>query len=307
MRKHTPHGLGWQPDLPDVRDYTAETPAVKAVLAKSRGLQAPTSSLPKAIDLSSSCSPIEDQGDLGSCTAQAGVGLFEYYQRRAYGRHIDGSRLFLYKATRNLLGFTGDTGAYLRSTMGGMRLFGVPPESYWPYQIQRFDDEPPAFCYAFGASFQAVKYYRLDPYGSRQQEVLDNVKRWLAAGLPSMFGFTVYNSIWDAENGHIPFPGPGDYVDGGHAIVAVGYDDNMKIGNSPKGAFKIRNSWGTGWGQKGYGWMPYEYVLAGLADDFWSLVNAEFVDTELFKAQPRWASGGEEVANVPNARVRQKT
>ncbi len=289
MKKHTPHGLGWQPDLPDIRDYTAETEIVQKVLAKSKALSAAGAAAPKKIDNSSWCSSIEDQGNLGSCTAQAGVGLFEYFQRRAYGEHLDGSRLFLYKATRNLLGWTGDTGAYLRTTMGGMRLFGVPPEGYWPYLINQFDDEPPAFCYAFAQNYQALIYYRLDPYGSAQDQVLDNVKRALAAGLPSMFGFTVYSSMWGVGgDGEIPFPQLGETVEGGHAIVAVGYDDDRKIGTH-KGALKIRNSWGASWGDMGYGWLPYEYILEGLADDFWSLVHAEFVDTDLFKAQPKWA------------------
>ena len=82
--------------------------------------------------------------------------------------------------------------------------------------------------------------------------------------------------------GEIPFPTAGDTVQGGHAVLAVGYDDAKKIG-SAKGALLIRNSWGTGWGAEGYGWLPYDYVLKGLANDFWSLVQADFVDTDLFK------------------------
>ena len=291
MKRFTPRGLGWQPDLPDIRDFTHDTDKVSKVLARSRAFQAAAAHAPKKVDLAKWCSPIEDQETIGSCTAQAGVGLFEYYQRRAYGEHLDGSRLFLYKATRNLLGWSGDTGAYLRSTMGAMRLFGVPPETHFPYDVDKYDDEPPAFCYAFGQSFKALTYYRLDPYGSTQPEVLARVKQWIAAGLPSMFGFTVYSSMWNVGgSGHIPYPQPGESVEGGHAVVAVGYDDTLKIG-SKKGALKIRNSWGTDWGDAGYGWLPYDYVLQGLADDFWSLVNAEFVDTGLFKEQPEWAHG----------------
>jgi C1A family cysteine protease len=277
-------GMGWERDLPDFRDYVPEAAEVKAVLAKSQPLKAAKSALPKLVDLRQWCSPIEDQGNLGSCTANAGVGLVEYFQRRAFGKHLDGSRLFVYKATRNLLRWTGDQGAYLRDTMKALVLFGVPPETYWPYKVSKFDDEPPAFCYAFGQSFQAIKYYRLDPRGASSSQVLSAVRQSLAAGLPSMFGFSVYSSMPGVNegSGDIPMPKPGDKLEGGHAVVAVGYDDGKKIGKD-KGALLIRNSWGTAWGEKGYGWLPYAYVEEGLAVDFWSLVEAKFVDTDLFK------------------------
>jgi C1A family cysteine protease len=239
---------------------------------------------PTAVDLREWCSPIEDQKSIGSCTAHAGVGMLEYYQRRAFGKHIDGSRLFLYKVTRNLLGWTGDTGAYLRDTMKALVMCGVPPEQYWPYDIAKYDEEPSAFLYALGDNYEAVKYYRLDPAGTTRAQRLEAIKSNLAAGLPSMFGFTVYSSIPASGDGkgEIPFPTTGDTVQGGHAVLAVGYDDAKKIGTA-KGALLIRNSWGTGWGMAGYGWLPYAYVLKGLANDFWSLVQAEFVDTDLFK------------------------
>lgn len=276
-------GLGWQPDLPDFRDYTARSPEIDALLSKSKALKAKAAAQPTSVDLRKWCSPIEDQCDLGSCTANAGAGLLEYYERRAFGQHMDGSRLFLYKATRNLLGWTGDQGAYLRTTMKAMALFGVPPEQYWPYDPNAFDVEPPAFLYAFAQNFQALKYYRLDPYGSTPGQALVAVKKYLAAGLPSMFGFTLYSSFpaVGAGSGDIPFPEKGERVLGGHAVDAVGYDDAKVIGKA-KGALLIRNSWGTDWGEAGYGWLPYSYLEAGLADDFWSLVRSEYADTELF-------------------------
>lgn len=112
------------------------------------------------------------QLSLGSCTANAGVALVEYYERRAFGKHIDASRLFLYKSTRNLLKWTGDTGAFLRSTMEAMVLFGVPPEDYWKYVVADFDKEPSAFCYAFAQNYQALNYYRLDPPGTTPAALL---------------------------------------------------------------------------------------------------------------------------------------
>ena len=277
-------GMGWTRDLPDVRDYHVDTPEVEAVLAGSRPLKKARKALPASVDLRSACPPVEDQGTLGSCTANAGVGLLEYFERSAHGKYLDGSRLFLYKATRNLLGWTGDQGAYLRSTMKAMALFGVPPEEVRPYDVARFDEEPPAFCYAFAQSYKAIRYYRLDPAGTPGEAVLTGVKRNLAAGLPSMFGFTVYSSMpgIGEGSGDVPFPAPGDAVKGGHAVVAVGYDDARRIGEE-EGALLIRNSWGVGWGEKGYGWLPYRYVLEQVAVDFWSLVQADFVDTELFR------------------------
>jgi C1A family cysteine protease len=168
--------------------------------------------------------------------------------------------------------------------MKALALFGVPPEEYWPYDIPNFDVEPPAFCYAFAQNFQAMKYYRLDPPGQSATKVLESIKVNLAAELPVMFGFTVYSSMPPVGDGkgEIPFPKDGDSVDGGHAVVTVGYDDKKKIGKDT-GALLIRNSWGTDWGVNGYGWLPYSYVETELAVDFWSLVQAEFTDTELFE------------------------
>jgi C1A family cysteine protease len=240
-------------------------------------------------DLRAWCSPIENQLNLGSCTANAGVGMVEYFEKRSFGRHVDASRLFLYKVTRNLLGWTGDTGAYLRSVMGALVLFGVPPERYWPYVVAKYDEEPSAFLYAYAQSYQAVNYYRLDPYGTSPSTLLSRIKVYLAGGLPSIFGFTVYSSISQAAStGQIPFPVTSESVLGGHAIMAVGYDDNLKIKNSSPtgvettGAFLIRNSWGTSWGDHGYGWLPYEYVMRGIATDWWSMIKQEWVDAKQF-------------------------
>jgi C1A family cysteine protease len=293
--------MGWLPDYPDIRDVTFQServpsklqalgqPSVKQMLAKVGATTSAPAALPTSVDLRPWCSPIEDQKTIGSCTAHAGVGLVEYFERRAFGKHLDASRLFLYKVTRNLLKWTGDTGAFLRSTMYALTLFGVPPEEYYPYNIADFDKEPSAFCYAFAQSYQAISYYRLDPPGTARDALLARIKTELSKGLPSMFGFTVYSSISQGNTtGKIPYPTRGERVEGGHAIDAVGYDDNLKIKNTnpggieTTGALLIRNSWGTGWGSAGYGWLPYKYVLDGLATDWWSLIKSEWIDTGQF-------------------------
>ena len=261
-------GMGWLPDIPDFRDYSLETNEVKQMF-KAPGKKA--DGPPPSVDLRQYCPPVEDQGSIGSCTANAVVGLLEYFESRAKGEYLDASRRFLYKVTRKLYRFEGDSGAYIRGTMRALRIFGTCPEEFWPYNEPGYDDEPPAFCYAFAQAYQALKYYRI--WDAHPQTLLSQLKSSLAKGLPFAFGFTVYSSIWNPwvrTTGDIPFPQPGERVDGGHAIMAVGYDD-------ARSRFIIRNSWGTSWGQQGYGSLPYQYVERGIADDFWVLTSAEYV------------------------------
>jgi Papain family cysteine protease len=191
-------GLGWLADHPDIRDHTVDTdsaPAGKQHSVAALLKEVPTPATPpKSVDLRADFSPVEDQGQLGSCTANAGAGMVEYFQRRAYGKYVDLSRLFLYKTTRDLLGVHGDTGAYLRSTMQALATFGAPPEVYWPYDTTKFDIEPSAFLYTFGQDYKAEIYYRLDPPGTTGSALVDVIKQQLARQLPAMFGFTVYSS-----------------------------------------------------------------------------------------------------------------
>ncbi|HEV8436056.1 MAG TPA: C1 family peptidase [Thermoanaerobaculia bacterium] len=281
------HGLGYVPDIPKVNDYTEETPTVAKEVEKTAAA-APPAALPTKVDLRQWFSPIEDQGSLGSCTANAAAGILEYFEKRAFGKYLDASRLFLYKVERELLGWTGDTGAYLRTAMEALTLFGAPPERYWPYDGNppnintRYELEPTPFCFAFAGSYRAIQYFRLDPNGTPTNQVLDNIKRYLAAGFPSMFGFPVYSEFDNPlPGGLVAYPAAGSNYRGGHAIVAGGYDDNLKIG-ADTGALLVRNSWGTGWANGGYGWMSYRYVTKGLANDWWTMIKADWVDTGQF-------------------------
>jgi len=287
-------GLGWLPDHPDFRDYTPVSASrrpdgartVPQLLRDARVGDA-ADRLPPSVDLRAGFSPVEDQGRLGSCTAHAGAGLLEYFERTAFGTHVDASRRFLYKVTRNLMGVTGDTGAFLRTTMQAMVLFGMPPEEYWPYvdSGDDFDVEAGPFCYSFAQGYRTIQYYRLDPPGTAPAEVLTRIKTNLAAKLPSMFGFTVFSSYTraDAAAGAFPFPLPGEKRVGGHAMIVAGYDDARQIEHAPNaGALLVRNSWGADWGDHGYGWLAYDMVGSALATDWWSLIKADWVDTGAF-------------------------
>jgi len=288
-------GTGWLPPLPNIGvDYTVKHPEISTMVEKL-GLTTDiedTTSLPSTVDLRLWCSEVENQGRLGSCTAHAAVGIVEYFQKRAFDKHLEGSRLFVYKATRNLMKVTGDTGAWLRDTMGALVLCGVPPEKYWPYTDKSpdFDEEPTSFLYSLADNYEALKYFSHDSLGSNisTDKVLASVKRFLAAGVPSMFGFFGFPSFSQSEvKGEIPFPCQGEQAKWGHAVAAVGYDDNKCIKNficdkTTTGALLIRNSWGPDWGDGGYGWLPYEYVNKRLALDFWSLISMEWIDTGKF-------------------------
>ena len=300
--------LGYHPDLPDCRDHSVFSPEFKntsagkvltAMANKDKSsrylLSTKKEALPERLHLGDTglMPPIEDQRQIGSCTANAMIGLMEYLIRAAGGRPLDLSRLFLYKMTRRLLGWTGDTGAYIRTTIKAMRLFGVPPESDWPYELERLDREPDSYHYAYAQNFRALTYARLDGYGdipagftSRGEATLDALKRTLADGHPVAFGFPVYSSISDmGADFVIPLPKSkqSDTVIGGHAVLAVGYDDAVKVvGQNDPGAVIVRNSWGIEWGDQGYGYLPYWYVTQELAVDWWTIFHADFVEVSEF-------------------------
>jgi C1A family cysteine protease len=240
---------GWSPDLPDQRDK------LFAALA------APPQKLPSAVDLRPGCSGVENQGQLGSCTANALAGHLEFLERKAGRPAIDLSRLFIYYNERALEGaVTQDSGAQLRDGIKTLAKQGVCPEKEWPYVISRFTVKPTAACYRDGLGHQITSYHRI--------ATLAEMKLCLAQGYPFVFGFTVYESFESpavAKTGTLNLPAPKERSLGGHAVMAAGYNDATQ-------RFLIRNSWGADWGQQGYFTMPYAYLEnRNLSDDFWTI------------------------------------
>lgn len=244
---------GWVPDLPDFRDkmYGAVRPI-------------PTT-LPSQVDLRTTCSPVEDQGQLGSCTANALVGALEFLECKDKVKFVNLSRLFVYYNERVIEGtVNADSGAMLRDGIKTLAKHGVCSETNWPYNIANFSKKPPRGCYQEAEKYQILSYARLN--------TLDEMRATLAEGFPFVFGFSVYESFESAQvakTGVMNMPEAGERQLGGHAVLAVGYDDATK-------RFLVRNSWGTGWGTKGYFTMPYAYMQdRNLSDDFWTIRRGE--------------------------------
>ncbi|MES1982819.1 MAG: C1 family peptidase [Pseudomonadota bacterium] len=244
-------GLGWLPDVPDQRDHVYSTPVVH--LAK----------LPVSTDLRAKLPPVYDQGELGSCTANA-LGAAIQFERRKQKLKPDfiPSRLFIYYNERVMEHTVGsDAGAQIRDGIKTVAKQGNCPERDWPYVISKFTEKPGKECYRAAVKYKAVQYQRVP-------QVLNQMKGCLASGFPFVFGFSVYTAFEDeqvAKNGVLDMPGPKEKLLGGHAVLAVGYDDRVQ-------RFIVRNSWGSKWGMKGYFTMPYTYLLdSGLADDFWTI------------------------------------
>lgn len=298
----TSTGLGYHPDLADWRDHLV-TPAANqnpnldrflqkfAALRKAPGPAAlfirGGGDLPSSVDLQTKkcLSPIENQGRTNACTAYAVIGAVEYLMRTGSLGKYDVSPAFLYRNARRLLGWSGDIGAYIRTTVKALRLFGVPPDRLWPMTPETIDADPDAFTYGFAANFRNISYARIDGYGGSNDptQSLDTIKRLLADGLPVVLGFPIFDSaLSDPKNPVIPFPDPTtDELVGGHAVTVVGYDDG-KDTNHGQGALLIRNSWGTSWGNQGYGYLPYTYVTEQLAEDIWLIYNLDWLCLDEF-------------------------
>ena len=273
---------GWRPDVPDWRDYTDETEEIREIIPQLK-----RKNLSK-VDLSKHFSPVEDQNHLSACVANALVGIMEYNQKRKYGEHVDLSRLFVYYNAREIAGLKGDSGCFIRSGMESLATMGVCPEKHHKYNVRDVDKEPSNFAYSYAQNYKIEKYYRLDTRGTSKHELLDKVKLNLENGIPCATGFTVFESYRHAsKTGDIMFPSRKESINGAHAIAICGFDDNKKIrgldGKVTKGAFKIRNSYSNRWGDDGCGFLPYEYLLKGLMQDFWCVLEADWVDLDKFK------------------------
>jgi C1A family cysteine protease len=239
---------GWIPDIPDVRDVSVE------VLLTAR-----LETYPTECDLRANFSPVENQMQLGSCTAQAGVAALEYLLKEK-NKFRDLSRLFLYKLTRERQGLKGDTGASIRETFKAMNINGVCDERLWPYNIATFDNTPTLIMMQDAEKRQAFKYYRCENLG--------HVKWCLLNGYPVVIGFPVYDHSFNpGPTGRIELL-PTSSVRGGHAICLVGFSDS-------KNCVYFKNSWGVSWGNKGYGELSYDYFTQKLASDMWAVGDVE--------------------------------
>jgi C1A family cysteine protease len=242
---------GWIPDLPDQRDLVYSAPS--AVVRK----------LPVKVDLRTQCPAVYDQGQLGSCTANAIGAAFEFeLKRQAQNKDFMPSRLFIYFNERDIEHtVNSDSGAQIRDGIKSVNHLGVCPESMWPYDITKFVDKPTDVCYKNALEHQVLSYQRVN-------RTLSQMKGCLADGYPFVLGFTVYESFESeavAKSGKLNMPKKNEKSIGGHAVLAVGYNDSAK-------RFVIRNSWGMNWGLNGYFTMPYDYLLEGnLSDDFWTI------------------------------------
>lgn len=235
---------GWKRQLPDHRDliYKVSHNAV----------------LPKSVDLRKQCPPVYNQGTLGSCTGNAIAGAIEFNFLKTPHADYSPSRLFIYYNERLMEGtVTEDAGASIRDGIKTVVKQGVCSEIIWPYDIDQFTVEPTKEAYESALKDVVTKYEALTG--------IHSYKAALAEGYPFVFGFSVYGAFESedvARTGIVPPPNTNDEFMGGHAVCAVGYDDDNEW-------FIVRNSWGNDWGDNGYFYLPYSYFVPELSDDFW--------------------------------------
>jgi hypothetical protein len=241
-------------------------------------------SLPAMVDLRSNMSTIEDQGDIGSCTANAIAGAYEFLEKKTTGGYTDVSRLFIYYLERDMEGEVNDDGgARLRNGMKVLKQYGVCAESLWPYDTDRFRDQPPQ------EAFDEAQQHRIDEYHRVPVDVLA-FKTCLAEGFPVVFGTDIFQSFEkDGHHGNVSMPRRGEKNLGGHAMLCVGYDESRQV-------FIVRNSWGTKWGDRGYCYFPYDYLCnEEYTTDCWTIrrgQNLNFSEGPASGSSQRSRGGG---------------
>ncbi|MGZ4869536.1 MAG: C1 family peptidase [Halobacteriota archaeon] len=266
-----PYKMGWLQDLPDNRDFLLSVAPQK--------LEAVAKTLPPRVDLRNG-TPILDQNGFNACVAHAVMGAFMWIMQHTTQTCWVGSRMFVYKLARDMDHIVGDNGATVRSGTKVTGKYGVPHETSWPYVKENIDAQPPQRVFDEAKKAMATNYYRVNVRQTTYDKALIAIKAALQQ-FPVSFGSMIYDSIFDVgTDGKIPLPSLDQQPAGGHALLALGYDDGIDIQNE-KGALLLQNSWGDGWGAKGYGWFPYRYVLAGLTRDLWIIAEEKLLKEKL--------------------------
>lgn len=236
---------------------------------------APISSvkLPTSIDLRYKCPAVYDQGELGSCTANAGCACRSMLAKQPV---LLLSRLFLYYEERNMEGTVAeDSGASVRDICKSVNKYGVCEEKYMPYDVKNFA-QPPSY-----EAMENAQKYKI--YAYKKLNSLNEIKQSLSfRQQPVLAGMDIYESFEGEEiarTGIMPMPRSTEQNLGGHAVLIVGYIDHSDVISSlksifsgkqgPQGYLIVRNSWGSSWGDQGYFYMPYEFLTKGYAYDFW--------------------------------------
>lgn len=238
---------GWRPEPADSRDLHIDEHLTVAPV-KTNGT---------VVDLRQFCSPVENQRSIGSCGPNAAVGGLEMLEIERGDQYVDLSRLFVYYNARAAMQETDvDNGSYIRDVMNSLSTFGVCAEDTWDYDPTMVYIRPPWKCYRTAFAHRTNKFYKIFTTG---EDRISEIESALRTHCPVVFGVKVYDSFYHCSG---PVAMPSGNLLGGHAMLIVGFDSEKRF-------FIVRNSWGTAWGDSGYAYMPYEYLEAAQADDFW--------------------------------------
>jgi hypothetical protein len=261
--------------MSDARDESIDTARIQELISD---VWFRNSSRVKSVDLREFFPDVDHQGGLNSSCSFAVLGLVEYFESRSQSQPVESSRLFLYQMSLRLLGTSDDLGCDLRTALKALCRFGSPPQRFWPYLPERLKLSPTdPFLFGFSREFAHLTYFRLYSDSSRMAGRLSIAKSSLTAGYPFIVGFRVPATL--SADGLICDARRAARFRGGQAAIAVGFDDAIRIG-SQKGALLIRNSWGSQWGDRGHGWLPYEVVVSDSELELWTVMSATWRSRE---------------------------